>query len=324
MDSGIEDRLRAHSSYFQTLVALIPAQYYGTREAEDEAGEIGKSKRGTRFWHNKKGAGEALQKSRKSTAHGKEPEEDSADATASEKKKQFSVESVRSTSLSDLRERLQKKISEVSQSRGTETSETTETKKRKRRRRKDGEDGSDRKVKKLEKKQKHRERVKRAAKSQEAKQKRAIVAVAGDSSRENSSQLSFSRFEFGGKSKTAIKKKDYHTLIARAENKQKKLHNLMEQDQERGEVAQEKDKWSKAVRMARGEKMKDDPKLLKKTVKRLEKKKKRSKVKWQERVKAEHKRQEAKQKTRKQNIRERVDKIKAKKTRKRAKKRGIV
>ena len=42
-----------------------------------------------------------------------------------------------------------------------------------------------------------------------------------------------------------------------------------------------------------------------KTVKRLEKKKMNSKVKWQERVKAEHKRQEARQKTTKQNIRER-------------------
>ena len=320
MDSGLEGRLRAHSAHFQSLVALIPPQYYAARESEDEAKEIKQSKRETRFWHNKKG--EALSKSRKTTAHDSKQSEEGGTAAADSKKTELSVESVRSTSLSELRERLQKKISEAAQRKDLVPTESTETKQRKRRQRKVGDDGSSRKVKRLEEKRKRRERVKRG---QEAKQKREAVTVAGASSGENSSQFSFSRFEFGNSSKTtAKKKKDYHTLISKAESKQKRLQELMGQDQERGEVAQEKEKWSKAVRMARGEKMKDDPKLLKKTVKRLEKKKMNSKVKWQERVKAEHQRQEARQKTRKQNIRERVDKIKAKKVRKRAKKRGIV
>jgi hypothetical protein len=42
----------------------------------------------------------------------------------------------------------------------------------------------------------------------------------------------------------------------------------------------EKESWSKAIKRAEGEKVKDDPKLLKKTIKKKNMKKKKSEKVW--------------------------------------------
>lgn len=329
----MEQRLRSHSAHFLAMVALIPAQYYTAREEEDETLSSGKSKKETRFWRNKK-AGHQLKHSRKSlhTVPGDQQEEEDMElrengrtnATITGTRKQFSIEGVKSTSLSELQQRLHKKIEEVSTKRSVGDT-NTQTTRRKRRRRREAEGGPTRKQQRLEEKQKRREKVK---KEQEAKQKREVVKTGGTSNVAktgiDSIQFSFNQFEFTQSSTKRSRRKNYQALIAKAEAKQNQLEELTRQDQEMGDVAQEKEKWTKAVRMARGEKLKDDPTLLRKTVKRLEKKKQTHKKKWGERMKAESLRKDAQQKKRQQNIHERTEKIKAKKARKRAKKRGLV
>ena len=335
---GLEDRLRAHSASFSAMVALIPPQYYVVKEEEVEEVEgkqrAGKTKGETRFWHNKK---EQLQNSKKmgknapnnreSTERVQGDGEEGDKDAAGDSEKPWSVEHVRSSSLSELQSRLRKKIEEASLKRRFTAEEGGEGEKRKRRRVNERGGEPERKQRRVEDKQKRR---KSARKEREAKQKRAAVKVAGtekevsDTAKPSvsSSTLSFSRFEFGQTSKTGGKRKNYQALIVKAEAKQKRLEKLKEQDEERGEVAQERERWTKAVKMAGGEKVKDDPKLLRRTVKRLQKKKQVHKRKWGERVMEEAQRKGARQQKRQQNIHERTDKIKAKNARKRAKKKG--
>lgn len=326
----MEQRLRSHSAHFLAMVALIPAQYYTAREEEDETLPSGKSKKETRFWRNKK-AGHQLRHSKKSlhTVPRHQQEEEDMElrengCTNEGMRKQFSIEGVKSTSLSELQQRLHKKIEEVSMKRSVGDT-SNQTMRRKRRRRREAEGGPTRKQQRLEEKQKRREKVK---KEQEAKQKREVVKTGGAShvakTGADNIQFSFNQFEFTQSSAKRSRRKNYQALIAKAEAKQNQLEELTRQDQKMGDVAQEKEKWSKAVRMVRGEKLKDDPTLLRKTVKRLEKKKQTHKKKWGERMKAESLRKDAQQKKRQQNIHERTEKIKAKKARKRAKKRGLV
>lgn len=332
----MEQRLRTHSAHFLAMVSLIPAHYYTAREDEDEADDklsSGRSKKETRFWRNKK-AGHQLKHSRKSlhtVPRDQQEEEDielrengRTNATIAGMRKQFGIEGVKSTSLSELQQRLHRKIEEVSMKRSLGDT-CTQTQRRKRRRRKEAEGGPTKKQQRLEEKQKQREKVKN---EQEARQKREVIKRGGASDLAKTGvdniHFSFNQLEFTQSPNKRSRRKNYQTLIAKAEAKQNQLEELTRQDQEMGDVAQEKEKWSKAVRMARGEKLKDDPSLLRKTVKRLEKKKQTHKKKWGERMKAESSRKDAQQKKRQQNIRERTEKIKAKKARKRAKKKGLV
>lgn len=331
----MEERLRAHSAQFLAMVALIPAQYYAAKEGKDETKDKQPSKKGTRFWRNKKTVHQ-LKHSKKAIPQCRQAElkeedteirENGHTSTMAGTRKQFIVESVKSTSLSELQDKLHRKIEEVAMKRSTGNT-STEAKKRKRRRR-ETEGGPTRKQQRLEEKQKHRSSVK---KEQEAKQKRATMEVvkAGRGSSDiaktgiNKSQFSFNQFEFNLSSNKEGRRKNYQALIAKAEAKQKQLEELTRQDQEKGTVAQEKEKWTKAVRMARGEKLKDDPTLLRKTMKRLEKKKQIQRKKWGERMKKESLRKDEKQKRRQQNIHERIEKIKAKNTRKWTKKKGML
>ena len=316
MEPGLEERLRAHSAHFQAMVSLIPAQYYTTREEDVQPEGAPLTKKGTRFWHNKKGAAQPTTKSKKSTTRKREGD---AELGNNDTDKQFSVEHTRSTSLPDLQMRLRKRLRAVDVKRNTDSNETGQGR-RQQRRKPESKGEAKKKEWRLEKKQKRKETVKR---EREAKQKRTAVATAEVDKADNSPSLLFNRFHFNQSSKMVTKKKDYHTLIVKAEAKQKKMDELMCKDEQRGVAVREKERWSKAVHMARGEKIKDDPTLLRKTVRRLKKTKLSHKWQWKRRVRAEQQRQESRQRTRQQNIRERVDKIKAKKTHQRAKKRGV-
>jgi hypothetical protein len=70
--------------------------------------------------------------------------------------------------------------------------------------------------------------------------------------------------------------------------------------------------------MAAGEKQQDDAKLLKKTIKRIEKKKEKSRSAWGDRAEAVTKQQQGRQEKRNANIKARSDQKKQKKTGKKA------
>ena len=97
-------------------------------------------------------------------------------------------------------------------------------------------------------------------------------------------------------------KSDAKTALEAAKNKQARLNAL---DEEKRSKIQEQDLWLNAKKRAQGERVHDDPKLLKKSVKRLDKQKAKSSQEWGDRKEAVDKGKEARQKKREDNLRKR-------------------
>jgi hypothetical protein len=118
-----------------------------------------------------------------------------------------------------------------------------------------------------------------------------------------------------------VKPKDYKVLVKKLQEKKEKLTKLKETEPEKAFEMETNEKWRTALDKASGVKVKDDIDLLKRSIKRVEKKKEKTRKEWSERVqKVEHSKQKAQEK-RNKNIEARKDKKKEKKV-KRLKKRG--
>jgi len=94
-------------------------------------------------------------------------------------------------------------------------------------------------------------------------------------------------------------KSDVKTALEAAKKKQARLNGL---DEEKRKVIEEKDLWLTAKKRAQGEKVHDNPKLLQKSVKRMDKAKLKSERQWNERKDNVEKSKEAKQKRREANL----------------------
>ncbi|OZJ05046.1 hypothetical protein BZG36_02078 [Bifiguratus adelaidae] len=128
-------------------------------------------------------------------------------------------------------------------------------------------------------------------------------------------EVSFSKFEFDGR--TEKKKKgptDAKGQLKMAEAKQEKLAQLRATDEAKAKEVQEKEAWRKAAALASGEKIKDDVKLLKKSVKREEKVKQKSGKAWNERKEKVTHDIAARQKKRQENLQARMESKKSKKS----------
>lgn len=97
------------------------------------------------------------------------------------------------------------------------------------------------------------------------------------------------------------------------EAKKEKLEKLKQEDKSKAEEMIEKEEWNKVLALATGEKVKDDPKLLKKTVKRQEKQKQKSAQEWKKRLEKQKKDQMHAIKKREENIKAKIDEKKNKK-----------
>lgn len=97
---------------------------------------------------------------------------------------------------------------------------------------------------------------------------------------------------------------DPATALIAAENKRLRLAGL---DEGKRADIEEKDLWLNAKKRAHGEKVRDDSSLLKKTLKRKEKSKKKSEKEWTERKEGVAKSQAMKQKKREANLKKRRD-----------------
>ncbi|KAJ1951208.1 hypothetical protein FBU59_000308, partial [Linderina macrospora] len=116
---------------------------------------------------------------------------------------------------------------------------------------------------------------------------------------------------FFGTLSTGSKKKGKKTMNARktleaVESKKKELDELKRTDAAKAAKMEEKGKWGKALDLAKGEKVKDDTKLLRKTIRREEQQKKKSGREWTERKKTVAKNIKEKQQKRDGNIKARV------------------
>ncbi|ORX69769.1 SURF6-domain-containing protein, partial [Linderina pennispora] len=116
---------------------------------------------------------------------------------------------------------------------------------------------------------------------------------------------------FFGTLTTGSKKKGKKSMNARktleaVEGKKKELDELKKTDAAKAAKLEEKGKWGKALDLAKGERVKDDTKLLRKTIRREEQQKKKSGREWTERKKMVAKNIKDKQQKRDDNIKARV------------------
>ncbi|RHZ58166.1 hypothetical protein Glove_375g90 [Diversispora epigaea] len=124
----------------------------------------------------------------------------------------------------------------------------------------------------------------------------------------------FSKFNFEGKK---IKKKlDNVQLMNKLQSHKEKMEKLKNKDPDKATQLHEKEEWRKALQKTRGEKVKDDINLLKKTIKNKTFKKKSSEKAWKERLQTVSKAITEKQEKRTKNIQERINMKKNKKGRK--------
>ncbi|KAF2747059.1 SURF6-domain-containing protein [Sporormia fimetaria CBS 119925] len=99
-------------------------------------------------------------------------------------------------------------------------------------------------------------------------------------------------------------KSDPKTALAAAEKKKARISAL---DEEKRKDIEEKDLWLAAKKRAQGEKVHDDPALLRKSVKRQEKQKAKSKQEWKDRLTGVQKGKVMKQKKREANLKKRKE-----------------
>ena len=89
---------------------------------------------------------------------------------------------------------------------------------------------------------------------------------------------------------------------------------------ERAKSLEDKATWKSVMERTEGVKVKDDEGLLKKSIKKLDQKKKSSKRKWDARVEGEENRKKMQQQKRSENIKKRKQDIKQSKLKKASKK----
>lgn len=140
-------------------------------------------------------------------------------------------------------------------------------------------------------------------------------------------KMVFSKFDFSDIGKKEKKKgpTDPKKLLQNLEKQKEKIDSLKESgDVDKASELKEKSIWKNALAKASGEKVKDDPTLLKKSIKRREQQHKSSKKKWEARQEAVEKGQEDRQKKRQDNIDKRKKTKKMNKLKKASKKGKVI
>ena len=311
----LEERLAANSAYFSSLIDLIPVKHYLPIDEEERANKFYKNRQKKAPKQSIKEASRKAKRARLDPNQHKtvleiqkETEEKEATSSSSEQEKDskqvkagFSVEKVESGNLEDLKSRLHARIQEFQRKRKAETGKTDQQPRKKK--------------SKTEIKEKNKQKKAAAAEKdnsfvkQESSPNKRILNDSGD--------VVFSKFDFMETKKEprpGTKVKNYSKLLAKAEAHKKKLDTLQTEDAEKAKAFKEKHSWSHAMEKAEGVKQHDDPKLLKKAMKKREKEKMKSKKQWKERVDHQKKQTDEKQKQRQKNIKERIEAKKGKKS----------
>lgn len=135
-------------------------------------------------------------------------------------------------------------------------------------------------------------------------------------------KMVFSKFDFseiGTKKKPP--RKDTKKILLELKQKKEKLKEMEQSGEiEKVQELKEKDAWKSALAKASGEKVKDDPDLLKRTIKRKDQQKKQSAKKWESRLENVQKGIRERQEKRQENIMKRKKEKKLNKFKKAAKK----
>ena len=312
MADDCTERLQSDSKYFSSMVNLIPAKYYFTKEddpsSEPSGGKYRKRKKDNATMKMIK---QAKKKKLDPTSHKtieeiqKEKEmKEKAEMEESEQGGQlFSLSDVPSTSLGNLKQRLHDKMEMLRSKRGGK--------------RPAQENGEISKSKKKKKEKKSVTLKKESVQKGKSPTKPSIVTESG--------KVVYSKFDFINPSepstferkKKGKEKSDLHTLLAKAEKQQKKLEILKQTDEEKGKELEANINWKRALKKAKGEKLKDNPEQLKRTIKRKQKKKEQSKKKWNAKTDQVKMNMQKRQQSRQRHIQAKIDNKKARKMKKR-------
>ena len=312
----LEKRLAAHSACFNSLIELIPLKHYLPVDDEEQASKFFKNRQQKAPKQVIKEASRKAKRARldpnqHKTIHEiqKETEErENASSSGDEEEEgkgvraSFSVERVESGNLDELRSRLHARIKDFQRKRKAEGGKEDHKHPRK-------------KKSKTEVKEKNKQKITSAPKNSKSSAKQDLSP--NQTILNDSGEVVFSKFDFMETKKDprpGTKVKNYSKLLAKAEARKKKLETLQTEDEEKAKHFKEKHSWSHAMEKAEGVKQHDDPKLLKKAMKKREKEKLKSKKQWKERIDHQKKQTEEKQKLRKKNIKERIEAKKGKKT----------
>ena len=140
-------------------------------------------------------------------------------------------------------------------------------------------------------------------------------------------KMVFSKFDFTD-SGCAPKKGDlsginYKQLLQKVQKHKQKMQELQATDKEKAQKLKEKTTWNTALQKAEGVKVKDNPELLKKAIKKRDQKKEKRRKEWADRTEKVEKQMQKQQEKRKKNIQKRKQ-LRIDKKVKKAKKKGRI
>ena len=119
-------------------------------------------------------------------------------------------------------------------------------------------------------------------------------------------KMVFSKFDFseiGTKKRPPKREKDPKKILLQLKEKKEKLQEMEQSGEaEKAQEIKEKEAWKSILAKASGDKVKDDPELLKRTIKRKEKLKTHSAKKWESRLENVQKGIQERQEKREENI----------------------
>ncbi|KAL1197057.1 hypothetical protein V5N11_024849 [Cardamine amara subsp. amara] len=296
LDSGPDFKTHEHAEFFDKLIELIPARFYLPDETERKwFPGLSKAQKA----RAKKKTNDNLKKARRDRL---DPEK-SGLTTLDLLKKKLEKETGnkkqkddQSVTYEELRERLHRKIDELKGGRG----------------------GSDRPRSQERKKKILPNKRKRDSLSEE-ETKSADKGKGKLDVEEAAKDLTFGYVKIDDDEEHGKDKKKRRLSKARELERAMKLE-AAKKDPEKGEVVAKNHSWNAATSRARGDKVHDDPKLLKQSIHKEKKRHEKNAEKWKERVEGQQKFRVEKQQKRSGNIANRIEQNKLRKLAKREKK----
>ncbi|KAJ3179221.1 surfeit locus protein [Gaertneriomyces sp. JEL0708] len=324
---GLRDRIADHRKMIDALIELIPPKHYFPNKDEDQSGK---------YMHNKKNKApkqvikESTKKAKKAKldpdnaksvldmqeeelrAVNTQNESHGGDVVTgdktvvSEEKEELAFEPLPSGSIIELRQKLQTRLQELQAKRKAPADEENTPRNR--------QDIIDKRAKK---KRERKDSIKQQREKRRKPDDTTGMAIQAQNTGSNEpqafdvkEQVMFGKVDFGV-IPTGTKKRKGPTDIAgqvrQAEAKKQRLDKLKQHDSEKASSIEDAERWSKVLKQAEGEKVKDDVKLLKKSLKRKEHEKKKSASAWSDRQAQHKKEEEERLKKREANIKARQE-----------------
>ena len=165
-------------------------------------------------------------------------------------------------------------------------------------------------------KRKEEKKAKKKMKKKLAKQERATNGPVNPKSKtpippnpvfNKEGKMVFSKFDFSERKETKPQQKNFKALLEKVQKDKEKVEKLKETDSEAAKKLKDKQAWQNMLQKAEGVKVKDNPELIKKAMKKKEKRKDKSKRDWKERDEKVDAKQKQRQDKRTANIKKKKE-----------------